>query len=97
MPDAMARDGYFFHRLGGVSAARGTPGAAILILCLWSSVLVFSGRFEQLITYVIFASWIVYGLTVVSTLINSPRESLMGLVLIFSGLPFYYGWKRRKS
>ena len=33
---------------------------------------------------------------VVSTLINSPRESLMGLVLIFSGLPFYFGWKRRK-
>jgi APA family basic amino acid/polyamine antiporter len=134
VPYAMARDGYFFRRLGGVSPTRGTPGAAILILCLWSSVLVFSGRFEQLFTYVIFASWIVYGMTaaavivlrrkrpdlvrpyrtvgypvapalfvlgaagvVISTLINSPRESLMGLVLIFSGLPFYFGWKRRKS
>ena len=133
VPYAMARDGYFFRRLGGVSPSRGTPGASILLLCLWSSLLVFSGRFEQLFTYVIFASWIVYGMTaaavivlrrkrpdlmrpyrtvgypvvpalfvlgaagvVLSTLINSPRESLMGLVLILSGLPFYFGWKRRK-
>ena len=132
VPYAMARDGRFFRALGNISATRGTPGAAILVLCLWSSLLVFSGRFEQLFTYVIFASWIVYGMTaaavivlrrkrpdlvrpyrtigypvvpilfvggamavVVSTLINSPRESLMGLVLIFSGLPFYFRWKRR--
>jgi APA family basic amino acid/polyamine antiporter len=111
---------------------RGTPGASILLLCLWSSLLVFSGRFEQLFTYVIFASWIVYGMTAAAVIVlrrkrpdlirpyrtvgypvvpalfvlgaagvvvstfNSPRESLMGLVLIFSGLPFYFGWKRRK-
>jgi amino acid transporter len=134
VPYAMARDGFFFRPMSRISASRGTPGAAILLLAVWSSLLVFSGRFEQLFTYVIFASWVVYGLTaaavivlrrkrpdmerpyrtfgypvvpwlfivgaagvVVSTLIDSPRESLMGLVLILSGVPFYYRWKRRVS
>jgi APA family basic amino acid/polyamine antiporter len=30
-----------------------------------------------------------------STLLNSPRESGIGLVLIIAGLPFYFHWKRR--
>jgi len=33
---------------------------------------------------------------VLSTLFDSPRESLFGLVLIFIGLPFYLYWKKRK-
>ena len=132
VPYAMARDGRFFRPIGKVNRAHGTPGVSILVLSAWASLLVFSGRYEQLFTYVIFASWILYGMTaaavivlrrkrpglarpyrtpgypltpilfvfgsfcvVLSTLINSPRESLMGLVLIFSGLPFYAYWKRR--
>jgi len=31
-----------------------------------------------------------------STLIESPRESLMGLAFIFVGVPFYFHWKRRR-
>jgi APA family basic amino acid/polyamine antiporter len=30
-----------------------------------------------------------------STLMSSPRESGIGLVLIIAGLPFYFYWKRR--
>lgn len=30
-----------------------------------------------------------------STLMSSPRESGIGLVLIILGLPFYFFWKRR--
>jgi APA family basic amino acid/polyamine antiporter len=29
------------------------------------------------------------------TLKNSPRESILGLVLIAAGVPFYRNWKRR--
>jgi APA family basic amino acid/polyamine antiporter len=32
-----------------------------------------------------------------STLLASPRESGIGLVLIFLGLPFYRHWKRTRS
>ena len=40
----------------------------------------------------------VLGITclVVSTLLKSPRESLMGLALVSLGLPFYFFWKKRR-
>ena len=130
----MARDGYFFAAVARVHPAYRTPGVSILALSAWSAVLVLSGRYEQLFTYVIFASWILYGMTtaavlvlrrkrpdlqrpyrtwgypvvpvlfvlvafflVLSTLFDSPRESLLGLALIFLGLPFYFYWKRHKG
>jgi APA family basic amino acid/polyamine antiporter len=34
---------------------------------------------------------------VISTLFNSPRESLLGLALILIGLPFYYYWAKRRT
>lgn len=55
---AMARDGVFFERLATVHATFGTPAAAILGTALWSAVLVLSGSFEQLLTYVVFMSWL---------------------------------------
>jgi APA family basic amino acid/polyamine antiporter len=30
-----------------------------------------------------------------TTLVKSPRESIMGLLLIVAGIPFYFHWKRR--
>jgi hypothetical protein len=33
---------------------------------------------------------------VISTLFNSPRESLLGLSLILIGLPFYHYWARKR-
>lgn len=132
VPFAMARDGLFFRRVGFVHPDHRTPAVSILVLCAWSAVLVLSGRYDQLYTYVIFASVILYGMAtaavivlrfkrpdmarpyrtlgypvvpiafvlgiaclVVSTLRHSPRESLMGLVLICLGLPFYFFWKAR--
>ena len=132
IPFAMARDGRFFRQMGQVSPVHGTPGAAIVLVCLWASLLVFSGRFEQLFTYVIFANWLIFAMgaaavlvlrrrrpelprpyrtpaypvlpalftlaalaVVAATLVNSPRESLMGAGVILTGLPFYFYWKRR--
>jgi len=34
---------------------------------------------------------------IVSTLLKSPRESLMGLALIALGLPFYFYWKKNRN
>jgi APA family basic amino acid/polyamine antiporter len=133
VPYAMARDGRFFAPVAQVSAAYHTPGVSILALSLWSALLVLSGRYEQLFTYVIFASWILYGMTtaavivlrrkrpdlprpyktiaypvlpvlfvlvaillVLSTLFDSPRESLLGLGFILVGVPFYFYWERRR-
>jgi APA family basic amino acid/polyamine antiporter len=132
VPYAAARDGYFFRPMARVNAGYHTPGVSILSLSAWAALLVLSGSYDQLYTYVIFASWLLYGMTtaavivlrkkrpdlarpyrtlgypavpvlfvaialclVISTLFDSPRESLLGLALIFAGLPFYFHWRKR--
>jgi APA family basic amino acid/polyamine antiporter len=132
VPFAMARDGLFFRSVQFVHPQHRTPSVSILVLSAWASLLVLSGRYDQLYTYVIFASVLLYGMAtasvivlrrkrpdmprpyrtlgypvvpivfvlgiaclVVSTLIKSPRESLMGLALIALGLPFYFHWRRK--
>ncbi len=69
VPYAMARDGYFFSAMGRVHATYHTPHYSIAALCGWAAILVLSGRYEQLFTYVIFASWILYGMTAVTVFI----------------------------
>jgi basic amino acid/polyamine antiporter, APA family len=59
---AMARDGVFLARLAEVHPRFGTPAVAIVSTSLWSSVLVLSGTFEQLFTYVVFMSWLWFAL-----------------------------------
>lgn len=130
IPYAMARDGLFFRPVRQVHPQFGTPGPSILLLSIWASILVLSGRYDQLATYVVFASWILYAmaaaavivlrrkrpemerpyrtlgypvvpilfvvaalLLIVSTLQQSPRESVMGLTLMALGVPFYRYWR----
>ena len=59
---SMARDGVFLSRLAHVSERFGTPVSAIVLLAVWSALLAASGTFVQLLTYVVFAGWIFYGL-----------------------------------
>jgi len=131
---AAAQDGLFFRAMGHVHAEHRTPSTSILVIGAWSALLVFSGRYENLFTYVVVATWLLYGMTTaavivlrkkrpdmprpyrtlgypvvpilfvlvaagmfVSTLLDSPRETLMGLTLILGGLPFYFYWKRRRK
>lgn len=63
---AMAKDRLFFAKLAEVHPAFGTPAAAILVTALWSSVLVLSGTFETLLTYVVFMSWVWFALAALS-------------------------------
>jgi APA family basic amino acid/polyamine antiporter len=62
VPYAMARDGYFFAALGSVHPQHRSPHVSILALSVWAALLVLSGSYEQLFTYVIFSSWILYGM-----------------------------------
>jgi basic amino acid/polyamine antiporter, APA family len=55
---AMARDRVFFAGIATVHPTFGTPAAAIAATAVWSAVLVLSGTFEQLLTYVVFMSWL---------------------------------------
>ncbi len=48
---AMAQDGLFPKAIARVHPRFGTPGNAILLQGVWSVLLLFSGRFEQLLTF----------------------------------------------
>lgn len=72
---AMARDGVFFGRLATVHPRFGTPAFAIVALAIWSAVLAASGTFEQLLTYVVFAGWIFYGLGAMAVFVFRRTEA----------------------
>jgi basic amino acid/polyamine antiporter, APA family len=131
VPFAMARGGYFFRAAGRVHPRFHTPSSGIALLGAWSSVILLTGRYDELYTMVIFPSWILYAMTAASvlvlrrklpaverpyrvlgypvvpllfvlvamvllysTLIESPRESGIGLLVILAGLPFYRSFRR---
>jgi APA family basic amino acid/polyamine antiporter len=71
---AMARDGVFLARLAEVHPRFGTPAVAIVSTSLWSSVLVLSGTFEQLFTYVVFMSWLWFALAALAIFAYRARE-----------------------
>jgi len=69
VPYAAARDGYFFHAIGRVHPRYHTPGVSIIVLNLWACMLVLSGKYDDLFNLVIFASWILYGMTAAAVLV----------------------------
>src|SRR5262249_30091114 len=79
VPYAMARDGVFFSKVGVLSQRTQVPIYALLLQAGWASGLAISGTFDQLSDYVIFASWIFYGLVTSSVFVlrrkmpNAPR------------------------
>jgi APA family basic amino acid/polyamine antiporter len=62
VPYAMAVDGLFFEKAKELHAKTRVPVYSILLQAIWASVLAISGTFDQLTDYVVFASWIFYGL-----------------------------------
>lgn len=60
----MARDGLFFERAGKVHPTRHTPVFALVIQGVWATVLALSGRYSDLLDYVIFAVLLFYILTI---------------------------------
>ena len=69
VPYAMARDGLFFRRVAFVHPVYRTPSVSILAVSAWAALLLLSGRYEQLYTLVIFASWILYAMTAASVIV----------------------------
>jgi APA family basic amino acid/polyamine antiporter len=69
VPYAMARDGYFFRRIGKVDPVFRTPSNSIVLLGVWSSLFVLSGHYSDLYNAVIFPSWILYGMTAAAVIV----------------------------
>jgi APA family basic amino acid/polyamine antiporter len=66
---AMGESKTFFRGVAKVHPNYKTPGNAVLILGIWSSVLVLSGSFDLLADMFIFVSWVFYGLVILGLFI----------------------------
>jgi APA family basic amino acid/polyamine antiporter len=130
---AMADDGLFFRKFASVHPRYFTPAVALVGQALWAGLLILSGRYRELTTYVVFASWVFYSLSalalirlrrtrpdlerpymswgypysqllfviaaigiILNTLWVSPRESMVGLAIIFLGIPVFWIWESRE-
>ncbi len=65
----MSRDGLFFEALGRVHPKHHTPGASLIAQGAWGIALTFSGTYEQLYTYVIFAIFLFHAVTGVAVIV----------------------------
>jgi APA family basic amino acid/polyamine antiporter len=129
---AMAKEGMFFSEAAKLNSKQ-VPSNSLKFQCVWASVLVLSGSFDQLTDMLIFAVFIYYGATALgvfilrsrmpdaerpykvwgyplvpaifilfcaglffNTFITRPREAAIGLVLMLTGVPMYF-WFKRKS
>ena len=59
----MAKDGLFFRKTGSLNT-RGVPAYGIWLQCIWAAVLCLSGKYNDLLDYVVFVVLIFYVLTI---------------------------------
>ena len=71
---AMAKEDRFFKVADQVHPKYKTPSNAIFIQCIWAFILTFTGSFNQLITYIIFVSWIFYGMSAGAVIILRNKK-----------------------
>jgi basic amino acid/polyamine antiporter, APA family len=75
---AMAKDGLFFPRMAKLNK-NGVPGAALTLQCVWACILCLSGKYGNLLDFVIFAVLLFYILTIAGifvlrrTMPDAPR------------------------
>ncbi|MFI5104406.1 MAG: APC family permease [Terriglobales bacterium] len=130
---AMACDGLFFRSVGWLSPRSGVPVVAIVLQGVTATVIALSGRYEQILNYVVSVDFISFGLTaaslfvfrrgpeaapaqglylapghpyttglfvltcagiVIGTIVSSPANSAIGLIILLAGIPVYLYWSR---
>lgn len=74
VPYAAAREGYFFKAVARVHPQRRTPSVSIWMLTAWACLLVLTGKYDDLFNLVIFASWILYGMTAAAVLVLRKKQ-----------------------
>jgi APA family basic amino acid/polyamine antiporter len=128
---AMAADGIFPSFFKALTPATGVPMRAIVLQSAWTSILILTGTFEQLVIFSGFVLSVFTALTlgaviilrrrhpqltrpyrvplypllpiltiavmaliVAYSMMYRPFESLLGLVVVLAGIPFYVLWRK---
>jgi basic amino acid/polyamine antiporter, APA family len=71
---AMARDGLFFPSLARLHRRYRTPASAIVFQAVWAIVLTMTGRYGDLLDYVVFGDWIFFAAVASTVFVFRARE-----------------------
>ena len=130
---AMARDGLFFRSSGRLNR-HAVPAWGLALQGVWASLLTLSGKYGDLIDYIIFAALLFYvatiaaiftlrrtrpeiprpytaigypavpalymviaGLLMIDLLVMKPAYTWPGLLIVLTGIPVYFLWKRARA
>jgi len=127
---AMARDGVFLRSVGWLHPRTQAPVLAIVLQGVVATVIALSGRYEQILDYVVSVDFIFFGVTacslfvfrrrdpsgagyrvpghpwttllfiaacwlvVLSTVVEHPANTGIGLAILMTGVPVYFLWRR---
>ncbi len=75
---AMASDGLFFRSVARLSPHTQVPIVAIVLQSIWTIVIALSGRYEQILNYVVSMDFIFFGLTAATLFVFHKREDCGG-------------------
>jgi len=75
---AMAEDGSFFRSVASVNSRTHVPVVAIVLQSVWTAVVALSGRYEQILNYVVSMDFIFFGLTATCLFVFRRRERFSG-------------------
>jgi APA family basic amino acid/polyamine antiporter len=90
---AMARDGLFFQSVARVTKRTHVPVVAIVVQSVWTAVVALSGRYEQILNYVISMDFLFFGLTGLSLFVFRRQERRDNVAVAYRvpGHPFTTG------
>jgi APA family basic amino acid/polyamine antiporter len=71
---AMARDGLFFPSMTRLHPRYRTPSVAIGFQCVWAVILTLTGRYGELLDYVVFGDWIFFAAVASTVFVFRSRE-----------------------
>lgn len=71
---AMARDGVFFQAVGTLGARSRVPVVAIVLQGVWAALIASTGKYDQILNYVVAIDVLFFGLTGASLLVFRARE-----------------------
>jgi len=72
---AMADDGLFFRAVAWLDARTRVPVVAIILQSVWTIVIALSGRYEQILNYVIAMDFLFFGLTATTIFVFRSRAA----------------------
>jgi APA family basic amino acid/polyamine antiporter len=90
---AMSKDRLLPYGLSVVSEKTHSPNRALTMQFIWSVILIWSGRYDQLFAYVVFAAFVFYGLTASAVIwlrMKKPNYERPYKVPFYPWLPIVY-------